>query len=48
MDPGSELAFYRWRTKFDEMDVSEAKRLKKMVAEQADTRSMSVIRTLHL
>jgi len=31
----SEFSFYRWRNKFGEMDVSEARRLRELEAENA-------------
>jgi putative transposase len=36
----SEQTFYRWRTKFGGMDVSEAKRLKELERENAELKKM--------
>ena len=36
----SERTFYRWRTKFGGMDVSEAKRLKEIECEGAELKKM--------
>jgi len=36
----SEQTFYRWRTKFDGMDISEAKRLKELERENAELKKM--------
>lgn len=36
----SEQSFYRWRAKFGGMDISEAKRLKELVRENAELKKM--------
>lgn len=36
----TETTFYRWRTKFGGMDVSEAKRLKELERENAELKKM--------
>lgn len=36
----TEQTFYRWRTKFGGMDVSEAKRLKELERENAELKKM--------
>ena len=36
----SEQTFYRWRTKFGGMDVSEAKRLKELERENSELKKM--------
>ena len=42
----SEQTFYRWRTKFDGMDVSEATRLKELERENSDLKKIVADLTL--
>jgi len=43
----SEQTFYRWRTKFGGMDVSEARRLKELERENAELKKMVADLSLH-
>ena len=44
----SEQTFYRWRTKFGGMDVSEAKRLKELERENAELKKVVAEQTLDI
>jgi len=44
----SEQSFYRWRTRFGGMDVSEAKRLKALEQENAELKKIVAEQTLDI
>ncbi len=44
----SEQSFYRWKTKFGSMEVSEAKRLKELERENAELKKIVAEQTLDI